>query len=70
MATPPPDWATVRALFEAALEHEGPERASFLDETCGDDGPLRREVEALLDAAADDDPDDGFLATPLRDQGI
>lgn len=61
-----PDWATVRALFEAALEREGSDRAAFLDEACGGDERLRREVEALL-AASDDE---AFLATPVRDEGL
>lgn len=66
--TPPrkPDWPTVRALFEAALEREGPDRSAFLDEACADDEALRREVEALLAAAADE----AFLGTPVRDEGL
>ncbi len=66
MPTPPPDWADVRALFEAALEREEPERSAFLDEACGLHGPLRSEVDALLAAAGDDT----FLGTPLREQGL
>jgi serine/threonine protein kinase/WD40 repeat protein/tetratricopeptide (TPR) repeat protein len=39
----------VKEVFLAAAERAAPaERAAYLTETCGDDGPLRREVEALL----------------------
>ena len=41
-----------RDIFLAAVELEGPARASYLDEACGDDAGLRSEVEKLL--AADD----------------
>ena len=54
-------WTIVDRLFDAALEREPHERAAFLDETCADDEPLRREIESLLahaTAAGD------FLAGP------
>ena len=35
-------------LFIAALERDGPDRAAFLAEACGDDTALREEVESLL----------------------
>ncbi len=35
-------------IFHAALEISPAERQSFLDESCGDDEDLRREVESLL----------------------
>ncbi len=38
----------VEALCEAALEREAGDRAAFLAAACGDDGDLRRLVEALL----------------------
>ncbi len=37
-------------LFDAALELQADERASFLDHACESDAELRREVESLLDA--------------------
>ncbi|HVT57415.1 MAG TPA: TonB family protein [Thermoanaerobaculia bacterium] len=46
-------WQRVQALFDAAAEREPGERAGFLDEACGGDGELRREVEALLHADAE-----------------
>jgi eukaryotic-like serine/threonine-protein kinase len=41
-------WATVDRLFEAALERQPDERASFLREACPDDEALRQDVESLL----------------------
>jgi serine/threonine protein kinase len=40
---------TERSIFEAALEKGSPqERAAYLDQACGSDAGLRREVESLL----------------------
>jgi predicted ATPase len=55
------DWKRVRAVFEQALTHAPSERQSLLDEACGNDIGVRREVEALL--AAHERPG-GFLTTP------
>ena len=41
-------WATVTRLHQAALECAASQRAAFLDEACGGDDALRREVESLL----------------------
>lgn len=41
-------FARVRSLFEAALEHGPAARAAFLDAACGGDRWLRDEVEQLL----------------------
>jgi hypothetical protein len=38
---------TLKALFLAALDKHPPQRAAFLDEACGSDLALRREVETL-----------------------
>ena len=46
----PERWRRIDAVFEAALETPPPERAAFLDETCGEDEDLRSQVEALLRA--------------------
>jgi len=45
----PDRWRKVDKLFEAALEHEPGHRAAFLDQACGSDKDLRREVEKMLD---------------------
>src|SRR5688500_12060153 len=41
-------WQHVERLYHAALACDESERAVFLRETCGDDEPLRREIESLL----------------------
>ena len=55
-------YARLSALFQAAIDLPTSERAAFLEANCGDDGALRREVESLL--AADADEDD-FIAAPI-----
>jgi eukaryotic-like serine/threonine-protein kinase len=54
-------WQKVKEIFDAALEREPPQRAKFLDEICGGDDDLRREVESLLASFAEAD---SFLETP------
>jgi Tol biopolymer transport system component/predicted Ser/Thr protein kinase len=44
----PERWRQIDELFLAALEHDDEERAVFLDEACGADGSLRKEVESLI----------------------
>jgi eukaryotic-like serine/threonine-protein kinase len=51
-------------LFHAALEVEPESRAAFLDEECGADFELRREVESLL--AAHDKVGDYFAAPAME----
>ena len=46
----PERWLEVEAVFLAARDRKSAERASFLAEACGTDGPLRLEVESLLAA--------------------
>jgi hypothetical protein len=41
-------WAHITEVFRAALERPAGERVAFLDEACGGDEPLRRNVERLL----------------------
>ena len=45
----PDRWRKVDELFEAALDREPEHRAAFLDQACGSDRELRREVEKMLD---------------------
>jgi predicted ATPase/serine/threonine protein kinase len=44
------NWPRVRAIFEKALDHAPETRGEYLDDACGADGEVRREVEALLAA--------------------
>lgn len=46
----PERWAEVDRLVEAAIELEPDKRGAFLDQACGEDEALRREVESLLAA--------------------
>src|SRR5687768_15898422 len=48
MEMKPDRWRKVDELFEAALERDRAERAAFLDQACGADAQLRREVEKML----------------------
>jgi eukaryotic-like serine/threonine-protein kinase len=41
-------WATVKHIHQCALERNPSERAAFIETSCGDDEPLRREVLSLL----------------------
>ena len=60
----PDRWRKVDELFEAALDVPPQERAAFLDEACGSDRDLRREVEKMLsfDKQAED-----FIQTDVFD---
>ena len=44
----PEQWETIKDVFEAALDFEGPSRAAFLDEACLGDASLRAEVAELI----------------------
>jgi serine/threonine protein kinase len=44
----PRDWPKVEELYHAALEKPPGEREAFLDQACGRDHELRREVLSLL----------------------
>ena len=44
----PKRWQQVTALFHSAFEHQPAQRAAFLNDACGSDQELRREVEALI----------------------
>ena len=45
-------WREVEELFESAVSRPPEERAAFLDQACGEDEELRREIESLLKADA------------------
>jgi serine/threonine protein kinase/Tfp pilus assembly protein PilF len=44
----PKRWKEIDGIFAAALEHDSAERPKFLDEACGGDAELRKEVESLI----------------------
>ena len=48
MPLDPERWRTIDPILDAALDLPPAERARFLDEACGDDGQLRREIEELI----------------------
>ncbi|MDQ3747744.1 MAG: protein kinase [Acidobacteriota bacterium] len=43
-------WQKIKSLFDAVQEIESEKRAEFLDDACGADLDLRREVERLIDS--------------------
>ena len=67
-------WREVDRVFEAALDRPPDERTALLDEACGGDHALRREVEKLLAADAREDvffdrPPDEVLGFMAGDRG-
>src|SRR5882762_4485423 len=54
-------WQRVQQLFDAALQHSPEKRQEFLEQECGSNQELRREVESLL--AAHGEPG-SFMAGP------
>ena len=63
------DQRTVLAaeLFKRAVDHPVEQRSAFLDEACGDDVELRREVDSLLKFNEDGDQ---FLEEPAMDIAV
>ena len=59
--TPEERYRRIDALLDRALELEGRARTAFLDEACGDDADLRREIDALI---ASHDHAGSFLEAP------
>ena len=57
-------WTTVKRIHQSALDVDPSERAAFLDESCGGDEGLRREVESLLTYASEAE---SFLERPAVD---
>lgn len=55
-------WERLERLYHDALERTPADRLAFLDETCGEDEALRRELSALL---AWDDKAQAFLQEPI-----
>ena len=46
----PERWRQVTEVFHAALARDGSARASYLDQACAGDRPLREEIDAMLAA--------------------
>jgi serine/threonine protein kinase len=44
----PERWREIERLYYAALDRDAAERAAFLNDACGDDKALQREVESLF----------------------
>src|SRR5262245_52298220 len=44
----PDRWNRVKEIFQAAIQRAPAERSVFVSSECGDDEPLRREVESLI----------------------
>jgi len=46
----PERWKQVKEILDAALERDPADREAFLQEACGSDAALRREVDSLIDS--------------------
>ena len=57
-------WTTVKRIHQSALDRGPSERAAFVNESCGTDETLRREVESLLSYATEAE---SFLERPAVD---
>jgi WD40 repeat protein/serine/threonine protein kinase len=44
-------WEHIKRVFNAAMERPAAERTAFVEQTCGDDAELKREVLSLIQAA-------------------
>lgn len=44
----PERWQHVKAILDAALEHDPDERAAFISKACDGDEQLRQELESLI----------------------
>ncbi|GAB5519031.1 MAG: hypothetical protein RhofKO_12820 [Rhodothermales bacterium] len=61
----PERWTLLRDLLDRALDLPAAERSAFLDDACGEDADLRREVQQMLDAEATAET---FLHAPAADK--
>ena len=57
-------WTTVKRIHQSALDIDPSERAAFVDESCGGDETMRREVQSLLAYATEAE---SFLERPAVD---
>ena len=51
MGMTPERWQQIELIYDAASLREGADQSAFLDQACGNDGALRREIESLLVAS-------------------
>ena len=49
----PERWQLVKGVFDAAMEHDAPERRAFVAAASAGNAELRQDVESLLDAHDD-----------------
>ena len=49
-------WRRIEEIFQASLDLPADQREALLAETCGNDLPLREEVESLLARVAPESP--------------
>ncbi len=63
-------WEDLRALFDAAWPLSAGERAQLLDERCGSDTRLRRELEKLLEAHDEGEAETARRASGTRRFGV
>jgi eukaryotic-like serine/threonine-protein kinase len=54
-------WQRIESIYHAALDLDPERRAEFVQQSCGDDEPLRQEVLSLL---AESDDEESFLDAP------
>ena len=57
----PERWQRVKEIFHSALQHKPAQIQGFLNQACGDDVGLRREVESLISAH---EKDGSFIDSP------
>ena len=43
-------WDRISTIFDRAMDARGEERSALLDQFCGSDETIRREVEEMLEA--------------------
>ena len=60
----PERYQRIKQIFHGAVEREGNNRATWLEEVCGADAELRREVETLL-REVDSAETNSFLETEI-----
>jgi eukaryotic-like serine/threonine-protein kinase len=63
----PERWQEIEKLCQQALQRKVDERSAFLDEVCGDDQDLRRQIESLL---AHEDSAEDFIEVPALQMAV